>query len=59
MCNYSDFIYEKGVSDGEVKGEARGKAEALPKRPTQTASSSRQTPTDARVLFVVDVICIV
>jgi hypothetical protein len=29
MCNYSDFIYEKGVSDGEVKGEARGKAEAL------------------------------
>ena len=25
MCNQSDFIYEKGVSDGEVKG----KAEAL------------------------------
>ena len=29
MCNYSDFIYEKGVADGELKGEARGKAEAL------------------------------
>ena len=27
MCNYSDFIYEKGVTDGEVKGEAKGKAE--------------------------------
>ena len=25
MCNYSDFIYEKGVTDGEVNG----KAEAL------------------------------
>ena len=29
MCNYSDFIYEKGVSDGELKGKAEGKAEDL------------------------------
>ena len=23
MCNYSDFIYEKGLSDGEARGKAK------------------------------------